>query len=159
MIAYVPRERYRDKGDKARWDSAERKQWKKYRKYGAIYDVDKDSSRPAEPEEYEHRAEFKIFPDDIIGPPEVRSSQGNKSIHPDIEPGTVIHNWIVGKKVHMEGRREFRYECTCRCEAGTVSYLRANDLLAGRSHGCLKCMHERKVAAKNLTCALTDSMV
>ena len=162
MIAYVPRERYLERTNKnrvARWGPKERETWVRCGKYGAIYNADLDTTRPAEPAEYKRRAKFKVMPDDILGPVEVRNPRGNKSIHPDIKPRTKIHNWTVGPKVHIEGRSEFRYRCTCGCKHKTVSYLRANDLLAGRSHGCLKCMCGRKKAAKNLTCTRKGSMV
>ena len=148
MIAYVPRERYEVR-DEVRGNTElhpeRRLEWAVCKERGAIFDLKLNSSRPATPAEYKRRSKFKIFPDDIIGKANIRYSKGNKSIYPDIELGTKIHNWTVGPKVYVPKRKQFRYECTCACAAKTVQYLSASDLLLGKRHGCLKCAYTRKL--------------
>ena len=147
VLAYVPRERYEVRDDVRANDKVNpgrRQEWADCKERGTIYDLELNASRPATPAEYKGRKGFKVFPDDIIGKANVRHSKGNKSTYPDIEPGTEIGNWTVGPKVYIAKKHQYRYECTCGCEAKTVQYLRASDLLNGKRRGCQKCANRRK---------------
>lgn len=71
MIAYVPPYRYKGRNEprpnKGSYGySSERvRQWYQSRRYGAIYNLRDDTTRPATKEEYEKRDRYKIFPTDF----------------------------------------------------------------------------------------------
>lgn len=71
MTGYVPRERYHGRagprpsrlnpstyGERVR-------QWRLALRYGAVYDLADNTSRPATPEEFAGRKKLKVFPDDF----------------------------------------------------------------------------------------------
>jgi hypothetical protein len=71
VIGYIPPERYIDcrrprhcRRDPHN-DSKRRTQWDEAIRYGAIYDLSDDTTRPARPDEYENRNNLRTFPDDF----------------------------------------------------------------------------------------------
>jgi len=127
------------------------RRWADYCRYGAVYDLEFNSTRAATPEELTlYKAEkkkrkfvsFKIFPDDY---PDLKpTSKGPIRKYKTLKPGRRINNWKVIKPV-FKTVGSAQYLCECQCEFKTRSVVHVTNLMRGESKGCKKCAQARRV--------------
>ena len=147
MIPYIPRERFLKRDPIRRnmaYDPDANERWQAYKKYGAVYDLEKDTTRAATVEEFrEYKREkkngglksFKIFPDDYLGKPD----PGRGPALPKLDVGDRVNHWTVVKIA----THPLRYLCECDCEHKTRTWLKPSTLIQGYSQGCIRCAGRR----------------
>ena len=149
MIAYVPRERYNDVAKRNdEFNSTRREEWDTCGEWGAVYDLEWDTSRAATAAEYKRRKSFKVMPDEILG---ATGKMGPGARLPRLKIRDKFNHWTVMEIL----KRPLRYLCECDCEARTRTILRPSTLLNNLSLGCVKCSQRRKERRGYQKCAYT----